>query len=917
MNRILIHTLIVLMVVALSNQSLAQSGDRQNATRVFLRPELVDRRETIPAIIPNKSVKRPKVALVFSGGGARGIAGIGVLKALEDHHVPVDLLVGTSIGSIVGGLYAGGYSTEELEAIVKSTDWNDIINFGDESRRRELFLDQKLVKDRSSLLFRFSEFEPVIPSSFSSGQRLTGYLNMLTLQAVYHPRSSFDDLKIPFRAVATDLVSGKRIVLDRGDLAQTLRAGATVPLLFSPVIKDTMQLLDGGLLSNVAVDVARDLKADIVIAVDVTSPLRGVEDLNAPWEVADQIAGIMMQAANQEQLRNADVVIRPEIGSYLASDFSGLNFLIEEGEAKTLEMISKIKELIARKTSGSGGHSYPNPHIEYDATVVGAEWSKAIASLEGKPFLPEREALTLLGRMQESGDFSSVAMDVTEADSATYCRLLAVPYPVLSKVQFVGNSILEDDTLRQVFDPLLGKPLNSVKSAKAMEEIIRLYRARGYSLAKIASVEFDKEQGVAAITIDEGVIHRREIRGTVKTKDYVLWREMPLRANNVFTIHEASESMTNLHSTNLFEHILLSVYEEPIGGGRTGHIVRVTARERPTELIRLSLRIDNERHVQPSIDIRDENFLGIGSELGLTAIGGLRNRSYVTEFRARRIFNSYFTFGLKAYYSVRDAHAYGSEQILDPTRWNRVRIGEFREVKQGGSATFGTQLERLGTVTVEGRLEHHRYWNIIDQPLTPEQYRIASFKVGTQIDTRDEFPFPTDGISLNLFYESAVVRIKDGIGFSKLFLSYEDYRQIARRHVVGTRFILGSADATLPFTEQFTLGGQHSFYGLREDDSRGRQLFVASVEYRYQIPFKAFLDTYFKARYDFGSIWEIPEQIRLRDLRHGIGLGLALDTPLGLAELSAGRSFYFRKDILDRPLSLGPLVLYFTIGYSL
>jgi outer membrane protein assembly factor BamA len=199
----------------------------------------------------------------------------------------------------------------------------------------------------------------------------------------------------------------------------------------------------------------------------------------------------------------------------------------------------------------------------------------------------------------------------------------------------------------------------------------------------------------------------------------------------------------------------------------------------------------------------------------------------------------------------------------------------------------------------------------------PDQYRIASFKLGTKVDTRDEFPFPTDGVAFEFFYESAIIRVRNGIGFSKFYFDYSDHRSIARGHVVSSRLTLGSADETLPFTEQFQMGGLRSFYGLREDNSRGRQLFVASLEYRYRSPFSIFFDTYVSVRYDLGSIWAVPEQIRVRDLRHGVGISIALDTPLGPAEFAVGRSFFFRKELLDRPLSLGPYVAYFTIGYSL
>src|SRR5262249_50881111 len=130
-------------------------------------------------------------------------------------------------------------------------------------------------------------------------------------------------------------------------------------------------------------------------------------------------------------------------------------------------------------------------------------------------------------------------------------------------------------------------------------------------------------------------------------------------------------------------------------------------------------------------------------------------------------------------------------------------------------------------------------------------------------------------------------------------------------------FTFGYADATLPPAEQFSMGGFNSLFGLHEDDSRGRQLFLVNLEYRWLLPFKFVFDTYAKARYDLGTISEAPEELKLINFRHGIGIDLELDTPLGPAAFAAGKSFYFRKDLPNSPVTVGPLLLYFSIGHTL
>src|SRR3990172_4751625 len=208
-HRISLHTvclsaaLAALLFLSRPGQLIAQPS----RVSMTIRPEFGDAHEHIPSLLPYRSVKRPKVAVVLSGGGARGVASIGVLKVLEQADIPIDLIVGTIIGSILGGLYSSGYSINQLEQMVDTTNWADVLSFSDEARRSDLFLDQKLAEDRSILTVRFQGFEPIVPQSLSTGQRLTNYLNLLVLQGIYHPNPSFDDLRIPFRAVTTDLVS--------------------------------------------------------------------------------------------------------------------------------------------------------------------------------------------------------------------------------------------------------------------------------------------------------------------------------------------------------------------------------------------------------------------------------------------------------------------------------------------------------------------------------------------------------------------------------------------------------------------------------------------------------------------------------------------------------------------------------------
>jgi NTE family protein len=907
---------IACFLVLLPIWSAAQTPIQPSVTVV--QPELENTKSHVPDFLPHQSIKRPRVALVLSGGGARGISAIGVLRVLEQHHIPIDLVVGTSIGSVIGGLYATGYSVDQLQKIADTTAWDEILSFNNDARRRDMFLDQKLANDKSILVLRFDGFEPVIPQAFSTGQRLTNCLNLLVLQGIYHPNPSFDDLRIPFRAVSTDLITGKRIVSDHGDMTMALRASMSIPLLFNPVQRDTMQLLDGGLVDNLPVDVALENHANVVIAVDVTSPLHPRDQLNTPWAMADQITTIMMQEANQRAREKATVVIVPNIGDHSSSDFTQLDSLVRLGEEATEAALPQIQQIISERvqsTQRTGQDiSYHLPKFSW-SSIPSNQFSDSTALWEQRGWISAAQIQWLVNHLYDEGEYASVQAIVQSFLDSTKIEMNLVCNGVLREVRFVGNHFIATDTMASVFRPLLGKPINTHSATHAMESLLSFYRDAGYSLARIRGVQYDSMNQMAIIKIDEGVIHRYEVKGTEKTRDWIIWRELPFHGGDVFRVSQVAQGVRNVYGTGLFEQILITIHHE--GENDERNVMTINARERKTELIRLGMRTDNERGIQPSVDIRDENFVGVGVEMGLYVGGGSRNYSIVGEVKATRVFNSYLTFGIKGYSLSRDISVYTDALETDPTLFNRQEVGEYREVCDGGTIGFGMQLERLGSATVEGRLEWHRLYNTVNEPIANQNYGISSIRIMTNIDTQDKVPFPTDGVVVNFSYESALLNIGNSVGFTKMYFSYDRYQTFLERHTIHPRFVLGVADEGLPLSEQFSLGGQNTFFGFREDNSRGRQLLLASLEYQYRLPLKLFFDTYFKARYDLGAVWPQAAEMNLNTFTHGIGVTLGFDTPIGPAEFSVGKAFYLRTDLFDHPIAYGPLTAYFSIGFPI
>ena len=202
-----------------------------------------------PGWVPRRELDRPRLGLALSGGGLRGLAHIGVLQALDAEGIKVDCIAGVSMGSIIGGLYASGYSAEEILNIALETDWGDI--FIDRPSRRSLFLNRKRGHGRHLFQLRFKKWKPYIPPAFTSGQKMNMLLDDLLMRAVYRPEPDFDHLKIPFRAVATDLHSGETLAISGGDMVGALRASAAIPPVFSPVKFEGHILVDGGAVENI------------------------------------------------------------------------------------------------------------------------------------------------------------------------------------------------------------------------------------------------------------------------------------------------------------------------------------------------------------------------------------------------------------------------------------------------------------------------------------------------------------------------------------------------------------------------------------------------------------------------------------------------------------------------------------------
>jgi NTE family protein len=287
--------------------------------------------------------ERPEIGLVLSGGGAKGAAHIGVLKVLEQHNIPIDYVVGTSIGAYVGGLYALGYEANEIEKIMLNLPWDK--SYSDFIPRESLSLRDKNHRDQYNISFRlgYSEGQLKAPSGLLLGQSAAKLLKLST--DVVAQVQSFDDLAIPYRAIATNLATAKAVVIKRGSITKAMSASAAVPGVLEPVNIDGQLLVDGGIANNMPIDVVKAMGADIVIAIDIGSPLLDKDDINDTLDVINQLSTILTNnttLAQMKYLSPRDILIRPEIDNLSTTDFTVMPKALILGEQSALLAKKKL-----------------------------------------------------------------------------------------------------------------------------------------------------------------------------------------------------------------------------------------------------------------------------------------------------------------------------------------------------------------------------------------------------------------------------------------------------------------------------------------------------------------------------------------------------------------------------------------------
>jgi len=810
---------------------------------------------------------RPQIGLALSGGGARGLAQIGVLQVLEQHAIPVDYITGTSIGAIIGGLSAVGYSATEIESLAVAFDWDTIIQRT--PPRQQLFLTQKSNTARHLVELHFQDMHLVLPSAFSNGQAFTTMLTDLVYNAPSPPVDNFDQLKTPFRAIATDLVTGEKVAIGSGSLIDAMRASMAIPLLFTPIEISGRQLVDGGLVDNLPSEEAIAMGADHVLAVDTSSPLHRANALSAPWVIADQVTTIMMLNQLNQSKTDADLLLTPVLEGVTNLDFKNIPEIIAAGRASAVDIVDSLDQLLTGRIK-TGGQQTEIQSLEITGLVhLNRETFDALMGIADLP-ISIGELQSALYRLAEDGRIARLSAQVDS--TLQHCHLSVTESPLVRQIRFIGNAAISDSSLLAQFGPVIPGPINTRHLSAKLSQLIEHYKSKGFSLAAFDTVFVD-ETSTLNIGLSEGRISAIDLIGIHHTKPWVVYREMPFCSGELVKSSTLSTALRNIYSTGYFEEVRVSVYPADSAGQHLFFFLKEKSQGR----LKLGMRYDRDRHIAGFMEVGQNNLLGLGIEGTLRGLAGQFDQSFTLDLRSNRLMFSYLTADLQLILGEHRDYFYE----------NLIEQGEYSTSRRSATITLGQQMGRLGTVSVrfhaeEARLQHqYNDWH--------ENLNIFSLGIRSEVDTRDRTPFTMRGMHHRLDYETAAGWVGNDEGYTRLESLIETYHSTARFWTLHPRLHWGSSDLTTPFYKQFKIGGLESMPLIPHASMSGRRFVAFSAELRCNLPWPSWLSPHLSIRFDIAGAWKNYNAIQAEDFKRGSTLILGAETYLGPLYLSYGR----------------------------
>ena len=820
-------------------------------------------------IDPRESSERNEILLALSGGGARGLASIGIIKAFEEKNINIIALAGTSMGGIVGGLYAAGYSPGELSTIVNDIDFNDF--FVDAPGRQTMLFTRRQEFERHLISIRFDNFKPVIPQGWTGGQKITAVLNRLTTKANYRCGGDFNKLEIPFKTVATDVVSGNEVIIDKGSMSEAMRATMAFPLALTAVESNGYILMDGGMVTPVPAAIARNMLDGnhLLVAVNTASKLVPKEELRTPVDIAGQVTTIMTRDKMVEQLSKADFVIEPPLGNLESADFKYKDSIIEIGyraglkAADSILLLSrenlKTSKLKLTKVNVSGGSK--NLQNAIKGSMEGNNITKSALVERLKTIVITDQLFQLdasITTFDEKSGIENVELDISIENSIEVSKY---------RFRFVGNSLMDSSLLANLLVVDV-KQMTSIELKEGIARIERKYSDDGYDVAFISDVIIDRVNKEIFIKIDEAIVQGIDVDDNSRTQDWLVRSYFPIRVGEPYSTHRAAAGLANLYGTDLFEQIMAELV--PVEGGAR---VKIRVKERYYAQLRIGWHWDDDYKSEQFVEFLDDNIRGMGLEYLLHAQYAEDRQKYFAQLKLDRIWFSYITARITGYHNRVNKSIYDSEG---------KEIDIRKERRTGFEISLGQQVKRFGTVRGAFVLEKVRN-RFMNSP-TQEDFNQRLFHFESVIETFDKHPFPDKGTKIHSEIRFAGEFFGGELEYRRFYFTWEGFIPLGQYVNFHPRFSLGLSGSDLPVSEQFFIGGAGLFSGYRAFEYSGDKLILVNNEVRFKLP----LSLYLIGRYDFGEVYAHTDQIKLRNLRHGWGAFLAFNSPIGPFEFGYG-----------------------------
>ncbi|TCD47956.1 patatin [Chlorobium sp. N1] len=870
---------------------------------------------------------RKTVGLALSGGGANGLSQIGVLKALEEENVPVDFIAGTSMGAVIGGLYSCGYTPLELEKIAHTLPWSSIVTIGrDDYSRSNVFLEQQRVRDRATVAIRFEKFKLVIPRSLNSAQALTETLDLLALGALYPAGGDFGNLPVQFRAVTTDLVTGKRVTISSGSLSEAMRASSTIPVLFSPIRRGSEELVDGGLVANLPVDELDAFRAGYRIAVDTHGSMYASgRELDLPWKAADQAMTILTKLQYPAQLERADIVISPDLQGHMATDFSDIDELVNVGYLKGKALAGTIKRSIS-----DGGPEGPPVNIR--------GWRREVRFPSDSPEYIEHYRI-VSGIVRNATDAKRALAELLGTDLFTRVRaeldtrrkrvlFHLEPLPRIERVRISGGpaGVLSPDLQAAPFQPLMGRAYTNREGTRALESLVRAYRDKGYVLVNLRTPSLTK--GTLSVALTSGktgaiaVSQDRNITGPTPVE-----REIRIDTSRAVVFSDAKESIDNLYETGVFNRVSVTAEEpRPDDEHLNSALLKFKLDEKPATVVRIGLRYDETNNAQALVDYRNENLWGSTSSLGGWLKAGQKNNIVNLEFNMPRIGSTQLTMSSRAFY---DQHLFDHSNIVfDPQFLSQssVETGSYDITRYGFSTAFGSRLGKNGRIIADATLQHAESKQDSETGVALGTGEADLLSLGSQLtlDSRDSQLLPTKGNLTNIRYSVTPVTLDNSELFWQFSGSHEENIPLSGRTTLQLSGLFGVSSSGVPLSEQFFLGGpgtaySRRFVGLPENALPGNNIAAAGLQLQYSPPGEIIFPASLRLIYNTGNAWDRRGEIALARLIHGVGTAVVWRTPIGPARFTVSKAFSFLRNADDQETStlrFSDTVLYFSLGHD-